>query len=62
MPVFRWGQAWDPFHDLEREVDRLLASVSISFSGLRSDRKDIQAAIPLQRLILLVPPDATRPS
>lgn len=39
MPVFRWGQAWDPFHDLEREVDRLLASVSISFSGLRFGRE-----------------------
>lgn len=24
MPIFRWGQSWDPFRDLEREVDRLL--------------------------------------
>lgn len=39
MPVFRWGQAWDPFRDLEREVDRLLASVSLSFSGLRLGRE-----------------------
>lgn len=39
MPVFRWGQAWEPFHDLEREVDRLLASVSISFSGIRFGRQ-----------------------
>lgn len=39
MPVFRWGQAWDPFRDLEREVDRLLASVSLSFSGIRFGRE-----------------------
>lgn len=39
MAVFRWGQAWDPFHDLEREVDQLLASVSLSFSGIRFGRQ-----------------------
>lgn len=39
MAVFRWGHAWDPFHDLEREVDRLLAGVSISFQGLRFGRQ-----------------------
>lgn len=39
MAVFRWGQAWDPFRDLEREVDRLLASVSLSFSGIRFGRE-----------------------
>ena len=22
MPIFRWGQSWRLFHDLEREVDR----------------------------------------
>ena len=27
MPVFRWGHSWDPFRDLEREVDQLLAKV-----------------------------------
>lgn len=39
MAVFRWGHAWDPFHDLEREVDRLLAGVSLSFQGLRFGRQ-----------------------
>lgn len=40
MAVFRWGQSWDPFHDLEREVDRLLAGVSWSFQqGLRFGRQ-----------------------
>ena len=24
MPIFRWGQPWDPLQNLEREVDRLL--------------------------------------
>lgn len=38
MPVFRWGQAWDPFRDLEREVDQLLASVSL-ISGIRFGRE-----------------------
>uniref|UniRef100_A0A7C2K321 Hsp20/alpha crystallin family protein n=1 Tax=Schlesneria paludicola TaxID=360056 RepID=A0A7C2K321_9PLAN len=39
MAVFRWGQPWMPFQDLEREVDRLLASVSLSFQGLRFGRQ-----------------------
>lgn len=39
MAVFRWGQAWDPFRDLEREVDQLLASVSLSFAGIRFGRE-----------------------
>jgi len=39
MAVFRWGQQWDPFRDLEREVDRLLASVSLSVQGLRFGRQ-----------------------
>ena len=39
MAIFRWGQAWDPFRDLEWEVDRLLASVSLSFQGLRFGRQ-----------------------
>lgn len=39
MAVFRWGHAWDPFHDLEREVDRLLTGVSLTFQGLRFGRQ-----------------------
>lgn len=39
MAVFRWGQTWDPFRDLEREVDRLLASVSLGFQGVRFGRQ-----------------------
>jgi HSP20 family protein len=39
MALFRWGQAWDPFRDLEQEVDRLLASVSLSFQGIRFGRQ-----------------------
>lgn len=40
MAIFRWGQqTWDPFRDLEREVDRLLTSVSLSFQGLRVGRQ-----------------------
>jgi HSP20 family protein len=40
MAIFRWGQqTWDPFRDLEREVDQLLASVSLSFQGLRVGRQ-----------------------
>ena len=38
MPVFRWGQSWDPFRDLEREVDQLLANVSL-FQGIRFGRQ-----------------------
>lgn len=39
MPVFRWGQTWDAFRDLEREVDRLLHSVNLTFQGLRLGRQ-----------------------
>ncbi len=39
MAVYRWGQAWSPLRDLEREVDRLLASVSIGFQGVRIGRQ-----------------------
>ena len=35
MPVFRWGQNWGAFRDLEREVDRLLEGVNLTFQGLR---------------------------
>lgn len=39
MPVFRWGHAWDPFRDLEREVDRLLQGVNLSLHGVRFGRR-----------------------
>lgn len=39
MPVFRWGHSWNPFQDLEREVDRLLQSVNLSFHGIRFGQK-----------------------
>lgn len=39
MAVFRWGQSWDPFRDLEREVDRLLQGVSMSLHGVRFGRR-----------------------
>lgn len=39
MPVFRWGQTWDAFRDLEREVDRLLHNVNLTFQGLRLGRQ-----------------------
>lgn len=39
MAVFRWGQAFDAFRDLEREMDRLLAGVSLSFHGVRLGRQ-----------------------
>ena len=38
MPIFRWGHAWDPVRDLEREVDQLLAKVSL-FQGIRFGRQ-----------------------
>ncbi len=38
MPVFRWGQSWEAFRDLEREVDRVLQSVNLTFPGLRIGR------------------------
>ena len=39
MAVFRWGQGWDPFHDLEREMDRLLQGVSLTLHGVRFGRR-----------------------
>lgn len=39
MPVFRWGHNWETFQDLEREVDRLLHSVNLTFQGLRFGRQ-----------------------
>jgi HSP20 family protein len=38
MAVFRWGQNWG-YSDLEREVDRLLSSVNMTFQGLRFGRQ-----------------------
>jgi len=39
MAVFRWGQTWGAFDDLEREVDRLLNSVNFTFQGIRLGRQ-----------------------
>jgi HSP20 family protein len=39
MPVFRWGENWNPFRDLEREVEGLLQSVNLSFNGIRLGRQ-----------------------
>lgn len=39
MPVFRWGNAWEAFRDLEREVDELLESVNLTFHGVRLGRQ-----------------------
>jgi len=38
MAEFHWGNAFDAFRDLEREVDRLLQSVGQTFEGLRFGR------------------------
>lgn len=38
MPVFRWGQNWNPLRDLEREVDRLLQGMNMSLQT-RSPRR-----------------------
>ncbi len=38
MPVFRWGQNWNPLQDLEREVDRLLQGVNLTLQA-RSARR-----------------------
>ncbi|MCA9037238.1 MAG: Hsp20/alpha crystallin family protein [Planctomycetaceae bacterium] len=39
MAVFRWGHNWDPFRDLEREMDRLLQGVSLTLHGVRFGRR-----------------------
>jgi HSP20 family protein len=39
MSLFRWGQGWDPFRDLEREVDRLFRQVNLNFPALRLGRQ-----------------------
>jgi HSP20 family protein len=38
MAAFQWGNAFEAFRDLEREVDRLLHSVGRTFEGLRFGR------------------------
>ena len=38
MSVFRWRQNWNPFQDLEREVDRLLNSMNFPLQGVRLGR------------------------
>ncbi|MBT5019575.1 Hsp20/alpha crystallin family protein [Planctomicrobium sp.] len=38
MPIFRWGSALDAFRDLEREVDRWMKSVDITFENPRLGR------------------------
>ncbi len=39
MPVFRWGQSWQAIENLEREVDRLLQGVNLTFHGIRFGRQ-----------------------
>jgi len=39
MPIFKWGHSWNPIHDLEREVDRLLKGMSLGFQGVRLGRE-----------------------
>jgi HSP20 family protein len=38
MPIFRWGQAWDPFGDFERQLDQMLHGMQL-FHGVRSGRR-----------------------
>ena len=39
MPVFRWRESWEPFRDLERQVDRLLEGLPFPFPVLRVERQ-----------------------
>ncbi|HID21015.1 MAG TPA: Hsp20/alpha crystallin family protein [Planctomycetaceae bacterium] len=39
MPIFRWGHHWNALHDIEREVDRLLQSVNLTFQTFRMGRQ-----------------------
>ncbi len=39
MAVFRWGNYWDAFQDLEQEVDRLLDRMNFAFHGIRLGRQ-----------------------
>ena len=38
MPVFRWRDSWEPFRDLERQVDRLLENLPFPFPVIRFER------------------------
>ena len=38
MAIFHWGQAWDEFRDLERQVDHLLATIRFPFPVIRVER------------------------
>jgi HSP20 family protein len=38
MPVFRWGNPLQSFHNLEREMDRWLKSMDLAIEGLRLGR------------------------
>ena len=38
MRVFRWGNAFEAFRDLQREMDRLLENVNSATEGLRYGR------------------------
>src|SRR5262245_9775864 len=39
MSVFRWRETWEPFRDLERQVDRLLESLPFPIPVLRFERQ-----------------------
>lgn len=39
MPIFHWGQNWEPLHDLERQVDQLLEGFRIPFRTIRLERQ-----------------------
>ncbi|MBS0261766.1 MAG: Hsp20/alpha crystallin family protein [Planctomycetes bacterium] len=39
MPVFRWRESWEPFRDLERQVDRLLGSLPFPIPMIRLERQ-----------------------
>jgi HSP20 family protein len=39
MPVFRIRQTWEPLHDLERHVDRLLENFPFPFPTIRFERQ-----------------------
>ena len=39
MPVFRWRESWEPFRDLERQVDRLLESLPFPIPVIRFERQ-----------------------
>jgi HSP20 family protein len=38
MAVFRWRQNWEPFRDLEQQVNRLLESIRVPLPTIRLDR------------------------